>query len=397
VPGRVKTLFGLAVVVGLMVVGRADAYIYWVDDTGEGDHTIARAENDGSGVNRTFIGGLGEPCGVAVDAQHIYWADRELNAIGRAHIDGTGVERTFIPLGPSFGAPCGPSLGAGKVWWASLTTLGPGAIGRANLDGTAPQPGYFTGASAVGYDPIATTLGGGFVYWSVFDLNGPGPLEPSIGRAGPDGTPAPDGDHLSLAGGQLVPTWIAADATHYYVAAVSFSGAGLGVIQSNHAGTMIDNPTAFSASGGLALHEGKLYIANGQEGTISRMNPDGTDVEPTIVTRAGKPAGLAVDGLSTPPGALTVGKLERNKKKGTGALSVTVNGPGTVGLEGNGLKPASAQAAGAGDVVLSVKATGSKRKALKRKGKVKLTAELGFVPTAGTPAGETVKLKLVRK
>ncbi len=396
--GRAKGILGLAIALVLIAAVPADAFIYWADDTGEGDHAIARAENDGSGMNRTFIGGLGDPCGVAVDAQHIYWVDRELNAIGRANIDGTGVERTFISLGSGFGFPCGPSVGGGKVWWAATTSGGDGAIGRANLDGTDADLDFFTGPSAAGYSPFATAVGSGLVYWSVLDINGVSTLTPSIGRAGSDGTPPPDADYFPIDPvAQIFPVWVAVDATHFYFAAGSFSGAGSGVLQVAHSGSAIEQVTNFSATGGLALHGGKLYVANGQEGTISRMNPDGTDAEPTIVTHAGQPAGIAVDALATPPGELAVGKLKRDKRKGTAKLTVTVNGPGTVALEGAGMKAATAQATTAGEVTLPVKAKGSKRKALKRKGKVKLTAEIGFVPTAGTPDGETAKLKLVRK
>src|SRR3954454_18366602 len=54
-------------VLGLGFAPRAGAYIYW----GSGS-TISRANLDGTGVNRNFVTGADNACGVAVDAKHIY-------------------------------------------------------------------------------------------------------------------------------------------------------------------------------------------------------------------------------------------------------------------------------------------------------------------------------------
>jgi hypothetical protein len=398
VGGRVATLVGLVAVAALIAAGRADAYIYWAVDQGGDGTTIARAENDGSSVNRNFITGLDGPCGVAVNAQHIYWGNRGTNTIGRANIDGTNANPTFINALSDTGLPCGPSLGGGKVWWANVAG-GPssqGSIGRANLDGTNPQPSFYP--APVASSPLSTAVGANsLVFWSNIDINGPN--NPAIGRGGVDGVPAPVRNLIDFGSSSVAPFWLAADDQHVYTSFVFGLIAPAGIFRwdLNGSGPSQEEIAQFAADGGLAMHGGKLYFSNAREGTISRSDADGSNPELTIVTRAGVVNGIAVDGLSTPPGELIVGKLQRNKKRGTGQLTVTVNGAGTVGLEGEGLKPATAQAQGAGDVALSVKATGSKRKALKRKGKVKLTAEIGFVPTAGTPAGQTAKLKLVRK
>ena len=62
-----------------------------------------------------------------------------------------------------------------------------------------------------------------------------------------------------------------------------------------------------------------------------------------------------------PSDAFTLGKVERNKKKGTAKLTVNVPGPGTVDLSGKGVKPQK-RMAGAGSLKLSIKATGNKKK-----------------------------------
>jgi hypothetical protein len=51
-----------------------------------------------------FLIDLGAPCGVAVSGNHIYWGDVELNSIGRANLNGGHVNRHFID-GAS--EPCG--------------------------------------------------------------------------------------------------------------------------------------------------------------------------------------------------------------------------------------------------------------------------------------------------
>ncbi len=107
-----------------------------------------------------------------------------------------------------------------------------------------------------------------------------------------------------------------------------------------------------------------------------------------------------------PSNEFTFGAVQRNTKKGTAKLTVTVAGPGELTLSGNGVKPQrpapwakhapSKPVAGAGDVVLLIKATGNKKKKLKKNGKVKVKASVTFTPTGGTAATQTKKLKLKR-
>jgi hypothetical protein len=67
------------------------AFPYWGDFSAG---TIARANLDGSGVNESFITGASRPCGVAVDAAHIYWS--QAMTVGRANLDGSGINQSFI-------------------------------------------------------------------------------------------------------------------------------------------------------------------------------------------------------------------------------------------------------------------------------------------------------------
>jgi hypothetical protein len=103
---------------------------------------------------------------------------------------------------------------------------------------------------------------------------------------------------------------------------------------------------------------------------------------------------------------VSLGKLKRNKKKGTARLPVTVPGKGTLALSGKGVKAqkaaatAEASVAGEGTVLLPVKAKGKARKGLFSTGKAKLRLRLTFTPTsdpADPPKTRQVKVKLLKK
>ena len=72
---------GAILVLSLVVVGRAEAHVYW---TNNADTTIGRANLDGTGVNQSFLSGASTPCGVAVDGAHVYWGNIGAGTIGRA-------------------------------------------------------------------------------------------------------------------------------------------------------------------------------------------------------------------------------------------------------------------------------------------------------------------------
>jgi hypothetical protein len=103
-----------------------------------------------------------------------------------------------------------------------------------------------------------------------------------------------------------------------------------------------------------------------------------------------------------PSNAISIGKPELNKKKGTAIEPVTVPGPGELTLSGAGVasqRPArptrSMPVTGAGVVNLLVKPKGKTKKKLKKAGKAKAKLTITFTPTGGTAnvQQKTVKLK----
>ena len=102
------------------------------------------------------------------------------------------------------------------------------------------------------------------------------------------------------------------------------------------------------------------------------------------------------------------GRLERNKKRGTAVLPVTVPGAGTLSLSGRGVagqQASTSRAANAGGravasastVKLVVKGKGKKKKTLNETGKVKLNLAITYTPTGGDPSTRSLKVKLKKK
>lgn len=95
-----------------------------------------------------------------------------------------------------------------------------------------------------------------------------------------------------------------------------------------------------------------------------------------------------------PSSALTLGKLQRNKHRGTGKQIVKLPLPaaGSVTIRGKGLKTKTRQATGSKKVKLPVIPTGKKKAQENRTGKAKIKATITYNPVAN--AAKTVKRKL---
>jgi hypothetical protein len=156
--------------------------------------SIGRVSLDGTGtIEKDFISGLDGPLrGIAVDANHIYWAQgvtpgsTETAAIGRAKLDGTGVEREFIPF-TAESCPGAVAVDAAHVYWTSvrrfaLHECGDSgySIGRAKLDGTGLNESFIADDRSA-FTPTDLAIDAAHVYWANNYPNH------SIGRASLDG------------------------------------------------------------------------------------------------------------------------------------------------------------------------------------------------------------------
>jgi hypothetical protein len=73
---------------------------------------IGRANLDASGLDQSFISGLTDPAGIAVDGAHIYWTEfnpaTQTAEIGRANLDGwreAHRQRNLVPIIPEDSSP----------------------------------------------------------------------------------------------------------------------------------------------------------------------------------------------------------------------------------------------------------------------------------------------------
>jgi Periplasmic copper-binding protein (NosD) len=100
-----------------------------------------------------------------------------------------------------------------------------------------------------------------------------------------------------------------------------------------------------------------------------------------------------------PSNTFKLGKLKRNKKKGTAKQVVILPLPdaGSVTIKGKGLKTKTRQVTGAAKVKLPVIAKGKKRKGLNRSGKAKIKAKVTYTPTGNALTTLKRKLKLLKR
>ncbi len=135
----------------------SDQYIYWSNAAG-----IGRANLDGTDVTPDLINLSGHTVsGLAVDSQHIYWAERFNGTIGRANLDGSGVTSSFVTVDPGV---AGVAVDSQHIYWAQDTSGTPagGSIGRASIDGTGADPTFITGAAT----PRGIAVDGEHIYWA---------------------------------------------------------------------------------------------------------------------------------------------------------------------------------------------------------------------------------------
>ena len=119
-------------------------FVYWLDiGLGAG---VYRAGQDGSNPQQ-FITGVIGGCGLAVDGSFFYWVAN--NAIGRAPVGGGAANNSFIPNTSSAGnTTCGVAVNPQYVFWGNEAGgSAPDFIGRANLNGSSPNPTLIPGPS----------------------------------------------------------------------------------------------------------------------------------------------------------------------------------------------------------------------------------------------------------
>jgi DNA-binding beta-propeller fold protein YncE len=354
------------------------------------------------GAPTPAAGGMSGPTGVAVDPDgNVYVAD-----YGNNRVDVFSTAGAFLyAFGKNVGGPgqespelCTTECLAGEGSGAAGDMLNPWNL-TIGPDGTL----YVTEYSNSRVD--AFTVEGEFLYAFGKHVE---PLGADICTAE---SGCEEGTISDAAGGLGGPTAVSTDpAGTVYVASeennrvdvFSAGGAflrafGFGVIDGKaqfqtctassgcRAGSEGSAPGSISSPYGVAAAAGRIYVT--EEGKkLARVEVFGESAP--VVTPIAAPAAVK------PTPVFKLGKLQLNRRTGRASLAVTVSGPGSLALDGRGLKSTRRQAAAATTVKLPVKLIGKAAKKLAASGTAKVLAKITFTPTAGTALSKTKKLTL---
>ncbi len=375
-------------IASLVLAPAAGATIFWTNQNTVSQGfdvlgSVGSADNDGTGVSQDLVPYQDNPCAVATDGQHVYWATRK-GTIGRANADGTDANSNFI-TGIQFS--CGQiAVDSDHVYWTQQTRTSP-AIGRADIDGHNVDPQWLplTGV------PLGMAVDSDHVYWTWR----PDSSSSNIARANIDGSGVQDAFvHVN----SQKPFFLAVDPAHIYAAPLL----GPDILRANIEGTHVDQSfidvPSQAPSCGIAVDDSHIYWgAFGKRGnTVARANIDGTGVNPSFIAGGRNTCGVAVGPNRGPATGFTLGKVDRNERRGTAVLSASVSEPGKLLLSGKGLWTKIRSPLRPRDVRFWIQPRGHKRRVLNRTGKVKVRARVTFHPQCGCREVKRRTIVLVR-
>ncbi len=300
-----KIRLALASILAVCALGAiapaANAYVYYgYENPSSGSRSIARASNDGTNIDSSFLptDGRPNPGFIALDRSNIYWAAQSGDTIAGAKLDGTGVG---IPSVTINGSIAGLAVDSDYIYWADNYS---GTIGRARRDGTGGVEGSFISAPAF---PQGVAIRGNYIYWT--DRDGQ-----SIGRAQLNGSGAATNVNASLVSPVgLSPGGIAVDSNYIYWGSNNSNPVGsIGRVNLDGGGLM-ELPFIGGAGYSQSLSVDSSYIYWTTGDSIGRANLDGTSVNTTFIPEAFG-AGLAVDSLANPT-ISSVGKPTKRSLK----------------------------------------------------------------------------------
>ena len=303
----------------LALTPRAEAFIYWTNQTG---YSIGRANNNATGVNQNFITGLGRVFDVYVDEWHIWWTG--YHSIGRASLDGTNVNNSFI----TGITPTGLTIYDHHVYWSDYS----GYIGRAATDGTGIDRTWIN-CKAISWN---VTQHLGYFYWNWEDSSG----NDYIARD----NPSADGgtvSHTDILGGYWIhfPSGMCATASHLWWRTDDALGRASTPYGLDPDRTYITGLEGYGS--GLAEYNDYLYYTTTGflEGpaNIGRVKNDGSGLNNAYITGCSTPSGVYVDGGSAATSVaaladqidaaeLTAGRLPSLVKKLTNAKAALERG-----------------------------------------------------------------------
>lgn len=248
----------------------AEAYLYWGNfHTGN----VLRASNDGTAINASFMTGMGNVSGLAVNDTHLFYGTQAGDRIGRASLDGTGRNGSF-----SIGTkdPYQMAVDGTHVYWAGFQ--GASAVDRAPLAGGAVQRVVPNAGSPVGFAMDST-----YFYWSNVYTG-------TISRSRRDGV---GGITASLISGASNPNGVAVNGSHIYWTNTNTGTIGRAKLD----GTDVTQSLVSGGNQpwGITIRGSRVYWTNIGGGTIGRANLDGSDATQTFITGQSSPGPITTD------------------------------------------------------------------------------------------------------
>ncbi len=273
--------------------GRASAYVFWTDCPSCHTATIARANQNGSEVNESFVSVAHTTIaeGLTISGDTLYWSWESPHyyqpfspwvqgGIGKANLEGYGHEQiTFIGDSNPPYYPTGLAA-AGKYLYTGYGN--PGPLWSTKIDGPAPWNVPSTNADASG---VAT--GGGYIYWADDATN-------KIVRGKLNGSGGVTHVEGHFIGGAHTPYGIAVGGGYIYWANEHTNTIGRAKLDGKSVNQKFI--TGAHCPRGVAIDSQYIYWANFDGDSIGRAKLDGKSVEQKFIGGANQPQWLAVGG-----------------------------------------------------------------------------------------------------
>ena len=145
-----------------LAVDDNNEYVYWADDH---QNRIRRRLADGAGAAETLVNSdISQPYGIALDGEYVYWVDLGLNTIKRVQQDGTGTVETLADAADGVSRPWALVISpdGSNLYWHNQ---GDSTIRAVDTSGSNSVTTLVTGVTVSGWDALAVSRDGSYVYW----------------------------------------------------------------------------------------------------------------------------------------------------------------------------------------------------------------------------------------